>query len=113
MQPASKPYTQQFSSSYVQTSHKSKTISILLAVFLTYFTWLYTYKRDGWKFWSGLILSSLPVLIAAFFMEFYISNVPWLPDQILIDLSYGLPAAIWLLAVIDTLKKNRHWYEFY
>ena len=95
------------------TSRKSKAVSILLAMFLTYWTWLYTYKRDGWKFWLGLILSGLPIITATIFMEFYISNVSWLSDQALIDLSYALPIVIWLFAIIDTARKRRAWYDYY
>ncbi len=36
---------------------KDKTVAILLAVFLSLFTWLYTYKRDAWKFWVNFGLS--------------------------------------------------------
>ncbi|MBI4234621.1 MAG: zinc ribbon domain-containing protein [Chloroflexi bacterium] len=36
---------------------KSKVVAILLAVFLGFWTWLYTYQRDGWKFWLNLGLS--------------------------------------------------------
>lgn len=36
---------------------KSKTVCVLLAVFLSFWTWLYTYKYDAWKFWLGLALS--------------------------------------------------------
>ena len=58
------------------TSRKSKTVSVLLAVFLFYWTWLYTYKRDGWKFWLAFVLSGLPILIAVVFMLFYVSMFP-------------------------------------
>jgi hypothetical protein len=33
---------------------KSKTVAILLAVFLGPWTWLYTYRRDAWKATLGL-----------------------------------------------------------
>ena len=31
-------------------SPKSKTTAVLLAVFLSFWTWLYTYNRNSWKF---------------------------------------------------------------
>ena len=34
---------------------KEKTVSVLLAVFLAQWTWLYTYKRDAALFWGNLI----------------------------------------------------------
>jgi hypothetical protein len=38
-------------------SPKSKTTAVLLAVFLGFWTWCYTYKRDAWKFWVNLGLT--------------------------------------------------------
>lgn len=97
----------------IMSQGKSKVVSILLAVFLTFFTWIYTYKKDGWKFWIGLVLSALPGFIAAIFLVFYISNVPWLPDDILIFLSSALPMTIWAWAIIDSAIKRRVWYNNY
>jgi hypothetical protein len=92
---------------------KSKVVSILLAVFLTYFTWLYTYKRNGWKFWLGLVVSSFPVLVAAIFLVFYISPVSWLPGEVLIFLCYALPMIVWAWAIIDCIVQKRDWYDNY
>lgn len=36
---------------------KDKTTAVLLAVFLGFWTWIYTYKIDAWKFWLNLALS--------------------------------------------------------
>jgi len=36
---------------------KSKTTAILLAVFLAFWMWIYTYKVDAWKFWLNLGLT--------------------------------------------------------
>jgi hypothetical protein len=33
---------------------KDKTVAVLLAVFLGFWSWLYTYQRDASKFWIGL-----------------------------------------------------------
>ncbi len=35
---------------------KDKTAAVLLAIFLGNFAWLYTYKRDAWKFWLTFAL---------------------------------------------------------
>ncbi len=40
---------------------KDKGISILLAIFLGLFTWVYTYEVDSGKFWGNLIASILTV----------------------------------------------------
>lgn len=36
---------------------KDKTVAVLLAVFLGFWTWVYTYQRDSGKFWLNLVLS--------------------------------------------------------
>lgn len=41
---------------------KSKTTSVLLAVFLGPWAWLNTYKRDSVKFWIGLLVGGLLVI---------------------------------------------------
>jgi hypothetical protein len=71
-------------SSYSPTP-KSKTTALLLAIFLGFWTWCYTYKRDAWKFWLNLILT---VLTLGF---------------------YGLVAWIW--AIIDVAVKPDTFYS--
>ena len=68
---------------------KSKVASILLAVFLAPFNWLYTYKRDAAKFWIALVL------------------VIFLFWTILV------PLGIWIWAVIDAATKSDSWYRNY
>ena len=34
---------------------KSKTVAIILAIFFAYFSWIYTYKRNGLKFWLSFL----------------------------------------------------------
>ena len=62
---------------------KSKTTAILLAVFFSFFTWLYTYREDGAKFWGGLAIS-----------------IVFFP-------------ATWIWAIVDTVSKNDEWYADY
>lgn len=69
---------------------KSKTTAVLLACFLSFWTWLYTYKKNTWKFWVGLVLG--------------IAGIPL----------YGIPAiAVWIWAIIDVSIKPRSYYEEY
>ena len=79
---------------------KSKSTAVILAIFLSFFTWLYTIKRDGAKFWIGLILYLLCVITL-------VGGV-WLGEIQLIILP-----AIWLWAVISTLMRNSEWYAQY
>ncbi len=36
---------------------KDKAVAVILAVFLGFWTWVYTYQKDAWKFWLNLVLS--------------------------------------------------------
>lgn len=74
---------------------KSKTVSVLLAVFLSYWSWLYTYKLDAWKFWTGLGISVITLL---FF---------WL----IFPLFFGL--AVWVWVIIDVAIKDDNIYNNY
>tara|TARA_Y100000310_G_C20480884_1_gene714615 strand:+ start:224 stop:475 length:252 start_codon:yes stop_codon:yes gene_type:complete len=38
---------------------KSKTTAILLAVFLSHWAWVYTYRDNSWKFWLSFICGLL------------------------------------------------------
>jgi hypothetical protein len=80
---------------------KSKTTSVLLAVFLTFWTWLYTYRRDAWKFWVGLVLAILTVIFAV--ASFGLSlSFSWI---------FGL--GVWIWAIADTASKKDEWYRSY
>jgi len=78
--------------------HKSKTASVLLAVFLSFWTWLYTYKKDTWKFWVGLGIVVLTVILR-------IAR----PDRGWLFLALG----IWVWAIIDVSIKKDEWYHSY
>lgn len=73
---------------------KDKTVAVLLAVFLGFWTWLYTYQDDKVYFWihlgvfGGLVLLALPT----FFMTLFLLPV------------WGF--ASWLWALIDTAVKT-------
>jgi hypothetical protein len=45
---------------------KSKATSLILAIFVNVFTWLYTYRQDAWKFWVGLTLLLFTILLEIF-----------------------------------------------
>lgn len=38
---------------------RSKVTAVVLAIFFSHWTWLYTFRTDGWKFWLGLGLNVL------------------------------------------------------
>ena len=69
---------------YAPAQFKTKTPAVLLAVFLGFWTWLYTYQRDAWKFWLNL---GLTVVTLGF---------------------WGLVAWVW--AIIDVCVKPESYY---
>ena len=103
---------------------KAKTVAVLLAVFLSYWTWVYTYRKNTWKFWLGLLVG-LPA-----FVIFNIGVIPH--NSVEYDangnyLGWGglrfsnnilIPAllvifAVWIWAVIDVCLKKQDWYLTY
>jgi hypothetical protein len=75
---------------------KDKTVAVLLAVFLAFWTWLYTYKTDGWKFWVGLGLTLTVFNPLWTWIILFVPNV-----------------AIWVWAIVDASVKPREFYEYY
>ena len=76
-------------------SPRNKGIAILLAVFLSFWTWVYTYKKDATKFWIGLVLAVVG-FISAFFL------VGWF-----------LLVGLWIWAIVDTATKPEAYYQRY
>jgi hypothetical protein len=74
---------------------KSKKLAVVLAIFLAFWTWLYTYKVNAAKFWAGLIATIAGIFLLTMFI--------------------GLPLllAIWLWAVFDTVSTPTSWYRQY
>jgi hypothetical protein len=79
---------------------KSKVAAIVLAVFLSGWSWLYTYREDGWKFWF-----TLGVTIANFILT--VVTVFW----IIVWIFVGLGFYIW--AIVDAAVKSDDWYADY
>jgi len=76
-------------------SPRSKGVAILLAVFLSFWTWLYTYEQDKVKFWWGLGLTLVGGLLSLFFVG--------------IVMIFG----VWLWAVITAATKSEEAYRVY
>jgi hypothetical protein len=84
-------------------SRNSKNIdtSLLLAIFVALFTWLYTYQKDAWKFWT-----SLGLIISITILGVFGIGVP----------IYSIGTAsmvIWALSIVDVAVKNEQWYKYY
>ena len=101
---------------------KSKVASILLAVFLGFWTWLYTYKKDGWKFWVGLgfglIGGILLVVLVGLWISSGISSTSDLTATffglfIIASIFSLVESAIQIWAIVDTAIKKSEWYDKY
>ena len=95
----------QMPNDYVFETGKRKKTSILLAVFLSFWTWLYTYKKDIWKFWIGLGISVLCLFIM---VVVAIGNAISTPTFL-----WFFILVVWIWAIIDSVVKNTEWYKSY
>jgi hypothetical protein len=78
----------------VQVGAKSRTTAVLLAVFLSFWSFLYTYSISAWKFWLGLGLNVLPVIIA-----FIVSAANG--SFAIVVMSYLIWLGVWVWAIVD------------
>ena len=105
---------------------KSKTTAILLAVFLSFWTWLYTYKRNSKKFWIGLAVFVVCIAAFAYTYAVFLSDMSSsayydgddLPPSFFAFLlaTYGgglVSFGIWLWALLNVVLKNDEWYRNY
>ena len=72
---------------------KSKTTAVLLAVFLSFWTWCYTYKTNAAKFWTGLGLCIISVPLDLIVIGWFIS------------------LGVWIWAIIDVATKDDSYYR--
>lgn len=87
---------------YQYSGGKSKTLAVLLAFFLSAWTWLYTFKRDKGKF-IGTIILGIILSIAFFVTQSYAVVVG-------IYIFYGI---VWLWAFFGALFRGSDWYRMY
>lgn len=104
--PSSPPF-----STSLPASPKTKTAAVLLAVFLSYWTWLYTLQRDKVKFIVGVVLSVF-VLFVRFGVDMY-EHTPLRALWYLLPL-FGLAnIGLWIWSIIEASVRSRDWYESY
>jgi len=77
------------------SSPRSKGVAVLIAVFLGFWTWLYTYQQDKAKFWWGLVLT-----IVGFVLSFFL-------------IGFAVLFGVWLWSVIATATKPEEAYRAY
>jgi hypothetical protein len=94
---------------------KSKTAAVLLAVFLGPWTWLYTYRRNAWKFWVGLVggvggivlaltvAAAFAVTVNQGYYHYYQFNSSSLPAVAIFFIVFGylVPFGVWIWSIVD------------
>lgn len=78
----------------VQVGAKSRSAAVLLAVFLSFWSFLYTYSISAWKFWLGLGLSVLPLIIV-----WTVTAANGSPG--IAVASYLISLGVWIWAIVD------------
>lgn len=76
-------------------SPRSKAVAVILAVFLGFWTWLYTYEQDKKKFWWGLSLAIVGGFLSIFLVGFVVV--------------FG----VWVWAIVSTASKPDAAYRAY
>jgi hypothetical protein len=100
---------------------KTKSISILLALSLGLFTWLYTYKQDARKFWFGLGLTALGLIVYTTTFRLAVGNSSAFGIPTKLNANWLLPmmvsfiviSGLWAWSLLDVLRKNKDWYSQY
>ena len=102
--------------SNVATWGKDKITSVFLAVFMGFLTWLYTYKKDAWKFWVGLGIDLTYTIIWVLSMKVLYEPIDLLMEVVwalsfLIAFLLAVVYRIW--AIVDVAIKSKEWYKTY
>ena len=101
-------------------THKSKTTAVVLAVFFSYWSWLYTYRRSRIKFW--IVLSIAMIWYFVYFViiidtmsfltehsiNYYLTN--WGNWSFLASFYF---IGVWLWAIVDNAIKPNSFYKNY
>ena len=80
----------------VYVERKDKSAAILLAIFLGGWTWVYTYKRDAWKFWLSLALHLTLFNPVWTFLLLFLPNI-----------------GLYIWAIVDVAVKPQQFYDHY
>jgi RNA polymerase subunit RPABC4/transcription elongation factor Spt4 len=98
---------------------KSKTTAVLMAVFLGAWTWVYTWKVNAKKFWIGLGLWVIEIIVFIVGASSDAAKLVCNPagtcsirtgSSGLILFAWLIGFGVWLWAVIDTSTKNQAYY---
>ncbi len=68
---------------------KDKSVAVILAVFLSFWTWLYTYSLNSKKFWIGILVSIFGMIVLGFLAPF----------------------GVWIWAIVDSVSRDTKEYK--
>jgi hypothetical protein len=97
--PVLPPYGQP--ATYAYRLPKSRTTAVLLAIFLGFITWMYTYEKDAWKFWTAFAITVGDGVLSVITLGF------WL----FVAVPVGL--GLWVWGIIDTAARSQQFYDQY
>jgi hypothetical protein len=80
---------------------KDKTTAVLLAIFLGFITWMYTYERDAWKFWTAFAITVADGVLSAITLGL------WL----FVAIPVGI--GVWIWGIVDTAVKSQQFYDLF
>jgi hypothetical protein len=86
---------------YAYRLPKHKATAVLLAIFLGFITWMYTYEKDAWKFWTAFAITVGDVILSA------ITLGVWLVVAIPVGLG------LWIWGIVDAAARSHQFYDLY
>jgi hypothetical protein len=75
---------------------KSRAVAVILAVFLAFWSFLYTYSISGWKFWLGLGLT-----IFAWVLNVAVDAARGATTPVLTVFFLVVVAGVWIWSIVD------------
>ena len=91
---------------------RSQVVAILLAIFLTYIAWLYTYDKDKAKFWLAFGVSAVGGVLSI--LSELAAEASAGTTLVGLDLLFGLALfGIYIWVIIDVAIRGSEWYRDY
>jgi len=106
-------YPPQYGQPAIGRPARSKTAAVLLAVFLTFWSWLYTWRVNKVKFLIGLGLEIgvLVLSVATGTTKNYAGGSTF--HFGLFGLVFLVDLGVWIWAIVDNATKDQNWYASY
>lgn len=86
---------------YAYRLPKNKTTAVLLAIFLGFITWMYTYEKDAWKFWTAFAITVADILLTTITLGIW--------GFVAVPVGIGL----WVWGIIDAAARSQQFYDLY